>query len=167
MSPTRMSLSFGGFMIRRFVILAALFSLSGCAPTSQVAMMYINETAINAAYEMKKSNYHASIASNKTPQNISECISNVFRNYNDDGNYIYSDVKVSSLKGEQYDIIAKTPYNPKLVSPIADYNVNQILFLIEVQSHLNKASIDIWYNPDGFFGEEKIDLAKNLIQPCI
>ena len=160
-----MSLSFGVKM-RKLVLACAVLSLSGCIPVSQVGMEYVKATAIKTSYAMKVSDYHTSMLSDKKPKNTSECIGNAFRNYNDDGDYIYSDVKVNQLKGENYEIIAKRPYSQKLVSPLADYNVDQILFLTEVKEGTSgKIKIDVWYNPDAMFAGDKIELVKTLIQP--
>ncbi len=104
----------------------------------------------------------------KSSKDSSECIGNAFRNYNDDGDYTYGDTKVVQLKGENYAIVSKMPYNPKLVSYLADHNIDQILFFTEVNEGTSgKSRVEIWYNPDAVFGSGKIELAKTIVAPCV
>jgi hypothetical protein len=163
----------GDFMKKAVLVFTAL-NLVGCVAAGQVGMEYVRATAIRTAYEMKASEYHTSMLTDKKTKDSSECIGEAFRHYNDDGNYIYSDVKVVQIKGENYTVISKSPYNPKAVvagnflTPPMDYNVDQILFLTEInESTSGKNRIDIWANPDLWSTWEKIELAKTIISPCI
>jgi hypothetical protein len=155
-------------MNKKVAIFGITTLISGCMQVSQVGMEYVKATAVNTAYEMKASDYHTSMLINKQVKQSSECIGNAFRSYNDDGDYTYADVAVNKLNGENYEVIAKMPYNPKLKTMTNDFNVDQILFLVEVlegTSGMNR--VQIWYNPTAIFASDKIDLAKKIIAPCI
>lgn len=153
----------------KIIFSASALILSGCIPAAQVGMEYVKATAVNTTYEMKKSEYKTSMPTNRNTKDVSDCVGNAFRNYAYDGHNLFGDTKVIQSKENGYYVISKTPYNPKLVTTTTDFNVNEILFLSEItqgNSGLNK--IEIWYNPDVVFGgNEKIELAKQIIAPCV
>jgi hypothetical protein len=157
--------------MKKLVLAVAVLNLGGCVPLAQE---YIKATAVRTTYEMKTSEYHTSMLTSKSPKDSSECIGNAFKNYNYDGDYFYGDTKVVQLKGENYAIVSKRPYDEKLnvkgnffVAPI-DYNIDQILFFTEINEGTSgKSRVEIWYNPDAVFSSSKIELAKTIVSPCI
>jgi hypothetical protein len=158
-------------MLKKLVLAVVFLNLSGCMPPSSpvvtALLEYSKATAVQTTYAMRTSEHHTSMLTDKSPKNSSECIGNAFRSYNDDGDYTYGDTRVVQLKGENYSVVSKRPYNPKLVSYLGDHNIDQILFLTEVkEGAAGKNQIDIWYNPDAVFGSGKIELAKTIVAPC-